>query len=254
MTMASRQASTRHERSNRSIEGRTGLDFRVAATVKEVECAWRLVHDSYVRIGLIEANNHRIHTVRHAVHPDTAVIIGREPAGVIVSTMSSYLDRPGGLPLDAVYAAELDAKREQGCRLMEVGLFADRREKITRSLPALMELMRYTFFYAIHRNVTDVVIGVHPHHAGFYQRLFGFQRFAEDAGCPAVNGSPMVPMVLPIHVNLKLDPLPKGLAYFSENPLKAKAFERRLLLSAEEIAATSIHWYLTEQYRCGARR
>ena len=221
-----------------------GLRFVVSESITEVESAWRLVHDSYARIGLIEPNSAGVHTVPHAVHPDTAVIVGFEPGDQIVSTMSAYLDRPGGLPLDAVYADQLNAMRQQGARLMEVGLFADRREKITRTLSALMDLMRFTFYYGVHRRATDIVIGVHPHHAGFYRRVLAFSDFGEEAGCPSVNGSPMVPLRLPIATSLELDPLPKGLAYFKTNPVPGSAYEGRVSLQLSAMVGTAIGAFL----------
>ncbi len=221
-----------------------GLLFSVASTVAEVQQAWGLVHDSYVRSQLIAANPAGIHCVPHAVDPGTAVIIGREPCGRIVSTMTSYLDQPRGLPLDAVYPRELDAMRAQQRDLMEVGLFADRREKVTRTIGALKELMRYTFFYAVHGGVSDIVIGVHPHHAGFYRKLFAFAPFAQEAGCPAVNGSPMVPMRLPIRENMRLDPLPKGLAHFKKHPLEHEAFDGRLRMNSILVRGSRIERFL----------
>lgn len=244
MSLASRSAARPTTRAPSTRENRSGLTFDVARTLADVLAAWTLVHDSYVRARLIRVNAQHLHTVPLAVHSDTVVIIGREPEGEVVSTMSSYLDRPGGLPLDAVYADQLNGMRAQGRRLMEVGLFADRREKITRAMAALMELMRYTFFYAIHRDVSDIVIGVHPHHAGFYRRSLGFEDFADEAGCPSVNGNPMVPLRLNISQTYQGDDLPRGLAFFRANPLEVDAYRDRLELTPETVAGTAIDAFL----------
>jgi hypothetical protein len=225
-----------------------GLNFGLARSIDEVVGAWRLVHHSYCRQELIEPNQHRLHLVSQAIHPDAAVVVGCI-RGEVVSTMTVYPDAPEGLPLDRVYGHRLRSMREQGRRPVEVGLFADRREKIARSVMALMGLMRQTFFYAVHSGATDIVIGVHPHHAGFYERCFGFAVFDETAGCPSVGGSPMVPLRLKIAETYEQPKLPRGLAYFKANPLGPEAFAQRIRLSHRAIAGTCIAQYLNERAR-----
>ena len=119
-----------------------GLFFGVAENTDQVVQAWELVYRSYVRTGLIDPNQSRIHTVPQAVGPNTAVVRGCL-SELVICTLSSYLDGPDGLPLDAVYHDQLQAMREQGKVPLELGLFADRREHLYRSIDALLELMRF---------------------------------------------------------------------------------------------------------------
>ncbi len=226
-------------------QARTSLTFRVADTLDDVQQAWSLVYDSYCRQELIRPNAHRIHLVPEAVRPGSAVIVGliRDE---VVSTMTLYPDGDGALALDRVYSSVLDDLRHTGRRLVEVGLFADRRERISRSVSALMELMRYTFFYAVSIDATDIMIGVHPHHAGFYQRCFGFEVCAETAGCPSVNGSPMVPLRLAIPETYGQDKLPRGLAYFKSLPLNATTFDHRAELTPQTTSGTRIGAFLQD--------
>jgi hypothetical protein len=220
-----------------------GLLFKLAATLDDVIDAWELVYQSYRSKGLIGPNAQGIHLVPEAIQPNTAVVVGRIH-GLVVSTMTIYPDGERGLPLQRVYKEKLDALRLGGRELVEVGLFADRREKIERSVFALMELMRQTFFYALHRGASDILIGVHPHHAGFYKRCFAFEVFAETAGCPAVNGSPMVPLRLAIPETYYQDKLPRGLAMFKADPLDAEAFRDRVPLTADRVAGSRIDDFL----------
>ena len=62
-------------------------------------------------------------------------------------------------------------------------------------LGALLHLV-YIHGRLIH-GVTDVVIEVHPRHAGFYQRMIGFSYIGEERICPRVNA----PAVL-LHLEL----------------------------------------------------
>lgn len=229
----------------------SGLTFFPARSVEEVAKAWELVYYSYCQAGLISENPFEVHTVPQAIDEKAVVIIGRSAAGEIASTMSSYVDRPEGLPLDHIYADQMNAMRGQGCRLMEIGLFADRRRSMGRSLSALLELMRYNVLYAPHNDLTDIVIGVHPHHADFYRRLFAFRQFADVAGCPSVNGSPMVPLRLDLRRNMKLDPLPRALKYFQQHPLTAEAYADRVELTPDGFDGTAVQGFLQLQARPG---
>src|SRR5437660_92608 len=119
---------------------RTGLNFFVARTLDDVVEAWSVVYYAYLRAGLIDSNPFEVHTVPQALGPHTLVVTGCL-GPLSVSTLSAYVDNPAGVPLDAVYRAELDGLRKQGRRIMEVGLFADRRDHIARTAPGLPELM-----------------------------------------------------------------------------------------------------------------
>lgn len=204
----------------------TGLDFGVARTMEEVLEAWRLVHDSYVRAGLIDPKPKGIHTVPQAMGPQSCVIVGRME-GHAVATMTAILDNPAGLPLDTVYKAELDALRASGRHLMELGLFADRRERISRSLPAILELMRYAFHFGMANDRTDGVIGVHPRHAAFYVKYFSFQVAGEPTTYATVKDRPVVLLRLDWQGLLNQESKPEGLMYFVESPVARRVFDAR---------------------------
>ena len=129
-------------------EPRTGLHYHVANSIEEPLDAWRLVYLSYQRDELIDPNPFGIHTVSQAVGTKTAIALARF-GNLAVSTLSAYADGPTGLPLDTVYHAELEALRRSGRLAMEVGLLADRREQVSRSVESLFELMRFAFYFAV---------------------------------------------------------------------------------------------------------
>ena len=54
-----------------------------------------------------------------------------------MSTLSAYVDHNGDLPISSAYPAEIADLRDQGKYLIEIGLFADRRQKLTRSIESL---------------------------------------------------------------------------------------------------------------------
>ena len=220
---------------------RSGLTYYVASTLEDVCEAWSLVYQAYRRAGLVDPNPFEIHTVPQAVGPQTVVITGMMGPEV-GTTMSAYVDNPGGLPLDTVYRAEIDALRAQNRRVMEVGLFGDRRDHLTRSSVGLFELMRFAFFYGVHTNCDDALIGIHPRHAPFYKRYIGLEQMADLRTHPAVKDNPVVLMRMDFRA--KRTSMPKGLAYFVNNELPEKVFASRFKFDEASLADSTLSRYL----------
>lgn len=231
----------------------SGLTFRVAENLEDVRAAWSLVHDSYHRIGLIRKNEFGIHTVPAAVQPGTMVAIGTLEEQVC-ATISAYVDGAPGLSLDEVYPEELEALRAEGRVLMEAGLLADRRRELTRTLGSILELMKHVFYHAIYSGATDLVIGVHPHHVPFYERLFPFHVFTRESTCPSVGGAPVVGLRGDLAEALLMERPPRGLKYFFENPMEPGDFENRAILDPNVVAGTRIAQFLRQRYRRGVDR
>lgn len=226
----------------------SGLAFSVARNLDEVMAAWRMVYMAYRRSGLIEPNSFRIHTAPQAVGPHAAVI-SAHIGEVTVSTLTAFADGPVGLPLDRVYEAELKALRAAGRSLMEVGLFADRRIELHRTAESLFELMRYAFYYGLRTKVTDFVIGVHPRHARFYTRAFGFEPVGGTRTYPAVNHRPVVLLRGDLDAKLKLTPLHPALDYFVNNPVPTALFDDRFPFAHPDIAGSIVEQFLEAQAR-----
>jgi len=218
-----------------------GLTFGVAQTLDEVLAAWRLVYSAYLRSGLIDPNPFELHTTPRAVGPHTAVIIARL-GDVVVGTLSAMLDNPGGLPLDAVYPAELAALRREGRRLMELGLFADRREQLSRSLGTLLEMMRLATYFGIYNDRTDAVIGVHPRHAPFYVRYLAFNVIGQQSTHPGVKDHPVVLLGMNWLKEKNRATRSAGIRYIADNPVGEEAFRDRCSFQATAIQDSPLAW------------
>lgn len=222
---------------------RSGLNFFVAKTLEDVIEGWGVVYQAYHKAGLIDANPFELHTSREAVMPGTAVIAGCL-GPLAVSTISAYVDGPGGLPLDSVYPEELAELRKTGRRFAEVGLFADRRDHLNRSAEGLFELMRFGFWHAVNQGCDDIVIGVHPDHVPFYRRFFRFEQLSDVRSYPTVKNNPVSLLRLDVERKMKLTPLPKGLAYFNEYALGPEVFEGRFSFKESVVATSMISRFL----------
>lgn len=173
-----------------------GLHFAPARTPEDAHEAERLVYDAYHRIGIVAPNARRTHKASHIDTNDSVTILGRI-GGLCCSTLSAYVDHPEhGLPLDPIYPEEMAKMRNAGQRLIEVGMFADRRVEFDRSLYALLDLIRYATYFGVHRGATHAVIGVHPHHTKFYAKGLGFDFLGEEKHYGLLNQAPVVLMGL----------------------------------------------------------
>lgn len=232
---------------SRSAMRATEPQCACANSLAQVEAAWQLVYQRYSEMGLINENPFGIHAVPGAVGEHACVVWGPDGADVGY-TMTLFRDSPMGLALDSVYAHELDQLRHKGRRLLEVGMLADRRQSASRGVGALFSMMRWAVHYALHADLTDIVIGVHPRHAQFYTRCYGFEEFAEPTSYPLVRNNPVVPLRLRLRECLAKDVLPRGLADARDNPVPASAFSNRFAFEPEQLRGSLIADFLKERF------
>jgi hypothetical protein len=118
-----------------------------------------------------------------------------ESAGVVVGTMSLWLDRQNNLPADNVFGDRLELLRRQGRRLCEPSRLAIDRGASKRVFAALIHT---SYIYAHHvHGFSDYVIEVNPRHVGFYKHMLGFADFGAERECARV-GAPAVLLRLPL--------------------------------------------------------
>ncbi len=165
------------------------LAYRPARTRGEFESALRLVHDNYVHCGYMTPEPDGLRIGPHHALPSArtfVALLGEE----VVATLSLFLDSPLCLPADALFADRLGPLRTAGCRLAEVGMFADRRRQIARSFEVLLYLMQQAFWTIRRHCVDHLLITVHPRHAPFYRKLLSFEPLADARPYEAVGNVP----------------------------------------------------------------
>ena len=225
----------------------TALQFGVASSLDQVLEAWRLVYSNYRRMELIDPNPHRLHTTADAPQPTSAVIIG-SIRHQVVSTLTCIRDTDMSLPLDREYKKELDELRSTGRRLTEIGLLADRRQQLARAADSMFMLMHYAYDYAFRDGGTDLIIGVHPRHARFYRRAWGFELCGPERTYAAVKDRPVVLLRLDKEAQHQLNPRPRGLQYVIEHPVPHDMFDRRYDFAKDQVAASPIGKFLAQHY------
>jgi len=170
------------------------ITARLAVTPDDLDDAARLVHEVYVARGLRDA------TARGGVNTERSAVFIARIEGAAGATVSLVSDGPRGLPADALYAPELRALRGRRRTLAEVSGLAVAPSCRGNALALVRPLVQLVGIYArdIER-VDDLCIAVHPRHAPFYARAFGFTRFGAEKPYHAVKDAPAVGLRLDLH-------------------------------------------------------
>ncbi len=220
--------------------------IRVASTLPQVIDAWRMVYQRYLASGLIAAHPYQLHTAAEAVGPGTTTI-SEHRGQELGRTVSCYLDAHRGLPLDAVYPTTLQRARTRGERLGEIGLFAEcpaAGDTAATRTQDLFAFMRYPVYALYHQGASQIVIGVHPRHALFYERLLGFEVAGPVVSYPRLLDRDVVLLRFNTARLDDTDPAPRGLSYWRRHRLEPDAFARRCRFHRTHVAASPLAGYL----------
>lgn len=212
---------------------RDSFEVDFARRPDQISAAWRLVFEAYREAELIDDNPWGMHLVPHALRPGTSVVIASRGEQVL-STLTIMHDSNLGLALDAAYPTELNALRLGGHKLMEVGLFADRHLPIAAATRAIVEMMRYVFYISCY-SLADIVIGVHPRHAAFYERNFGFHPFTPVSTHPTVRHNAVVGLLGETQRQLGAQPVPPSLSDYASRHIPRSAIKNRATIDAQAI-------------------
>ena len=171
------------------------LEVKIARSKEELLAAFRLVYQSYSRSGLVASNPSRLRLTPYHLLPESEVLVAKA-RGIVISTMSLFVDGKYGLPMESMYPKEISTLRQRGLKIAEVGSLADRRNAQFRFIETLAVLGKLLAQSAVHRSVDTLVAVVHPRHAKLYKRLLGFKQVGEHTSCPYANGNPAEAMYL----------------------------------------------------------
>ncbi len=176
--------------------GRPDFTYRIAETREDIEGAVRLVYRNYVELKYCNLNRFEVHFYLYDVLPETRTLVALD-GDRVVATLTLVFDSPLGLPSGKVYAAELEALRGTGRRMVEISKLAVDRTLGARGLAVLKGLFRLGWLAAARvRGSTDFVIMVEPHHEGFYTKSLLFERAGELKPDPEAADAPSVLMRL----------------------------------------------------------
>lgn len=188
------------------------LRFGVARETAVLDGAFRLVHGQYVWRGFMGAphpSGRRVN-LRHAL-PSTRVFVARDGQRV-VGTATVFQDSALGLPMDDVFADQLEAMRAAGRRVAEVSALAMDGDRRAYGLPVLMRLLRLVLVYASSvARLDDLCLVVRPQHVRFYQQLGTCRVMGEPRNYEKVNLEGAVALHIDLHeIRAMIDAIQAG--------------------------------------------
>lgn len=169
------------------------LVMKVVDRHSEREQAFQLAHEVYCRAGLTEGNRVGKRVMRHHLLDTTDVLIAKLN-GQVNFTVTLVCDGDFGLPMESLFADEVEDMRSQGIRMAEVSCLAssidpDKKRLRFDTLVSMISLLIQT---ARRRGMDRLMLAVHPKHAKAYERLFGCVRCSDVKEYAAVRGNPAV--------------------------------------------------------------
>jgi hypothetical protein len=169
-------------------------EIRVVSSPPERERAWALVYRAYREKGYAAPNEQGLWYGLHDALPRTTTFLVErrtEDRTAPVAAMTLFFDSPLHLPADDAYRLELDALRERGRTICEIGSLACMESDPRRGLVTLKHLFKLAYLVAWRlEQVTDLVITVNPGHASFYRRKLLLEELGPECAYAKVSGAP----------------------------------------------------------------
>lgn len=202
--------------------------IQLASQDEELFAAFSLVYRTYLRTGLVHPNPFHMRVTPFHLLPSTDVIVAKSPErSNVVCTLSLVADGKLGLPIESVFAGEVEERRRQGVRLAEVTSLAEQRDADEAEPSPLLKVMGFMAQRAKRRGIDELLITVHPHHVKFYQRFIGFELLGEERPYGSVLDKPAV--ALSLDLNLLHINNPRAYERFFGKPFSAAALSDQKL-------------------------
>lgn len=167
-----------------------GVAFKVAETRAEHEQAFSLLHDCYVRLGLMAPARNGMRCTLFSALPCSTQLIARM-GDAVIATVSLISDSPVGLPSDSDFRRENDLLRLSGRNLAEVSALAvhpEFRRKKESGTAVSLSLMKFLREVALRRlGRSTLCATVHPRARDFYEAFWGFETSERTVAYGFVN-------------------------------------------------------------------
>ena len=163
--------------------------FKIAETQAELEQAFGLLHDSYVRMNLMDPHPSGMRVTKYHALPSTATVIALRQ-GKVIGTISVIRNSSFGISCELVY--DLSFLKRKRARVAEISALAVSPEYSHQHRIIMWPLMKFTVDYAINYFGIDyIVMIVHPRWFEFYKSVMFFVPFTKNKMSYAfVKGAP----------------------------------------------------------------
>jgi hypothetical protein len=166
------------------------IEVQIASTESEWEQAFRLAASSYQARGYETPGAYRLRFTPYHALADTLTLVAKHQHSV-VATLSIVQDNTLlGLPMEDVYATEINALRRDRYRLFEVTTLADKELPVREFVQVFISLIQLATQYHTSHGGDAGVIAVNPRHRRFYTHVLGFNRLGPRRTYAAVQDHP----------------------------------------------------------------
>lgn len=165
---------------------------KLAENLNEMEEAFHLIYNKYVAAGLQKYDPSMMRINFHNLLPTSYLLINRKK-GKINGTLTLIRECHGILPLNELFADEIDQIRKKDSMICELSGLAVEAESYRKSKRILLSLFQSTFILAYDLlGCTDFCMMVNPAHSAYYEKELEFDRMGEVKQYGKVNGAPAV--------------------------------------------------------------
>ena len=165
------------------------------AEADDLEMAKRTVFEKYRETGLTRDSDNESPISRFLGKPETTTFVAKNHGEVLGTVSVVFGDH---LPMETVFAKELQKVRENGNKVAEVCQLATKGESLTlgRRIEVLEKLFKSVRDLGVHEGIDDLVIEVNPTHQAFYESdRFKFKKFGGPKPNPDVNDALAVALI-----------------------------------------------------------
>ncbi len=162
--------------------------YKFASTRNELEAAYSLTHEVYVKMGLCDPDPSGLRLSYWNAVPGAVTAICIED-NQVVSTVTLFPASELGLPMDVIYKKEVDILRGQGNILVEAGGLASK----VKNQASIFHLFKLVILYAeINLKVDFIVNTIHPRSILFNLAVFDSKQIGNLKKHPTVKNNPAV--------------------------------------------------------------
>lgn len=195
------QTNTDNQTEEKKLQSLFGsIDYRVARSKEELEKAYLLVYNEYLKRDYVCESSSKLRLSLHNALPSTSTFIAVLEKEIF-STVTIVADSELGLPMDESYHEELSQLRKQNKKLCEVTMLASNttlfKEGVSMMLNSkkmflIFNLFKLIFDYATqHLKLDYICITINPKHSLTYDFLLfkdlgGLKQYDKANGAPAV--------------------------------------------------------------------
>ncbi len=201
-----------------------GLDVE---DLEELKAAYNLVYQEYAARKLCVPNPEQMFFNAYSFVPGSRTFILKQ-SEKLLGTICMVADSPMGLPMESLFAPEIDKLRQEGRKMVEIGALSLNSKYINMKQYSFKNFKKQAYLYKLYKtmfdyvrgseNITDLIIGCHPRHEFLYKYLT-FETLSAPKNYQGANAAPAVLMRMDIHRFKRMTDLLKegpGMYFFKD--------------------------------------